>query len=276
LPAPLAAREIDIFNRVESQLAYHGHLSTLVEAMRLAWPDIKPSSEIVPWGIDEFCTCAITYELLNHAECALEPAKSDPALSKRLQFFSELDTPQVASYLSHLTEWPGKTWTVNDFMLAQPRSVEDDDEECELETGGGGGDLHLYQLTVQFLGYLRRFEGVPFSKGELGRHDLYRFILERHEGKLKYRESMLESMQRDLNRQRGQRTARQRKFRPYENVLVPDSERLEYYLAGLLECWPSVDRSPERIPIKMPVGIMLHRGLFSMGSIDDPSFRRQI
>jgi hypothetical protein len=232
--APLAAREIDIFNRVESQLAYHGHLSILVEAMRLAWPDVKSSSEIVPWGIDEFCTRAITYELLNHAGCASEPAKSDPGLSERLRFFSEVDAPQVASYLSHLTEWPGKAWTMGDFKLAQPRSARDDEEENELETGGASGDLHVYQLTVQFLGYLRRFEGVPFSKGELGRHDLYRFILERHEGKLEYRESMLESMQRDINRQQGRRTARLRKFRPYENVLLPDSERLEHYLAGLL------------------------------------------
>jgi hypothetical protein len=159
---------------------------------------------------------------------------SDPVLSGRLQFFSEVDAPQVASYLSHLAEWPAKVWTMSDFKLAQPRSVRDDEEECELETRGADGDLHLYQLTIQFLGYLRRFEGVPFSKGELGRHDLYRFILERHEGKLEYRESMLESMQRDLNRQRERRTARQRNFRPYENVLVPDSERLEHYLAGLL------------------------------------------
>lgn len=45
---------------------------------------------------------------------------------------------------------------------------------------------------------------------------------------------MLESMLRDLSRQRGQRTKPRRKFRPYENVLVPDSERLELYLAGLL------------------------------------------
>ena len=49
--APLASREIDIFKRVESQLAYYGHLSTLVEAMRLAWPDVKSSSEIFPWGV---------------------------------------------------------------------------------------------------------------------------------------------------------------------------------------------------------------------------------
>jgi len=232
--APLAAKEIDIFNQVESQLAYHGHLSVLVEAMRLAWPDIKSSHEIVPWAIDEFCTRAITYELLNHAGSALEPAKSNTALSERLQFLSEVDAPQVAAYLSHLTEWPGKAWTISDFKLARPRSARDDEAENEFETDNTSGDLHVYQLTVQFLGYLRRFEGVPFSKGELGRHDLYRFILERHEGKLEYRESMLESMQRDLNRQQGRRTERLRKFKPYENVLVPDSERLEHYLAGLL------------------------------------------
>ena len=232
--APLADREIDIFNQVESQLAYHGHLSILVEAMRLAWPEVKSSSEIVPWGIDEFCTRAITYELLNYADCAPEPAKSDPTLCEKLQFFSDVDTPQVASYLSHLTEWPGKAWTMADFKLAQPRSTRDDEEENELETGDASGNLHVYQLTVQLLGYLRRFEGVPFSKGELGRHDLYRFILERHEGKLEYRESMLESMQRDIDRQQGRRTARLRKFKPYEKVLVPDRERLEHYLTRLL------------------------------------------
>ncbi|MBP1609761.1 MAG: hypothetical protein H6Q04_1996 [Acidobacteria bacterium] len=140
----------------------------------------------------------------------------------------------MASYLSHLTEWTGKAWTIADFKLAQPRSVQDDEEEYEQGSGSEEGNLHVYLLSVHFLGYLRRFEGIPFSKGELGRHDLYRFILERHEGKLEYRESMPESMQRDLDRQQGRRTARQRKFRPYQNLLVPDSERLEHYLAGLL------------------------------------------
>jgi hypothetical protein len=232
--APRAASDIDIFNRVESRLAYHGYLPTLVEAMRLAWPGVKSSIDIVPWGIDEFCTRAITYELLNHADRASDPAKSDPALFERIQFFSEVDAPQVASYLSHLTGWPGKTWTMSDFNLAPPRPVEDDEKEDEPETEGAGSGLHLHLLTIQFLGYLRRLEGVPFSKGELGRRDLYRFILERHEGKLEYRESMLESMQRDLNSQSGHRIPPQRKFRPYENLLVPDSERLEHYLAGLL------------------------------------------
>jgi len=47
----LAGKEIDLWNRVETQLAYHGQLSVLVEAMRLAWPQVRRSGAIVPWGI---------------------------------------------------------------------------------------------------------------------------------------------------------------------------------------------------------------------------------
>jgi len=74
--------------------------------------------------------------------------------------------------------------------------------------------LNLYHLTVEFLGYLRRVEGVPYSKGELGRRELHRFILERHDGRLEHRESMLESAQRGI-----------------------DCERLDQFLAGLLGMW---------------------------------------
>ncbi len=52
------------------------------------------------------------------------------------------------------------------------------------------GELYLYQFTIEFLGYLRRVEGMPYTKGELGRRELHRFILDRHDGNLEYRESM--------------------------------------------------------------------------------------
>jgi hypothetical protein len=49
------------------------------------------------------------------------------------------------------------------------------------------------------------------------------------------RESMLQSMQRDIDRKKGRRTRPVRKYRQYEHMLAPDPERLDRYLAGLLD-----------------------------------------
>lgn len=234
--ASIASKNIDIFERVESQVAYHGHLTTLVEAMRLSWAGVKSSSDIVPWGIDEFCQRAITYEVLNHADSISRQAGSDLLLAERIKSFSQIDAAQVDSFLAHITEWPGRTWTMSDFQFAPPRHPwkDDEDDEKESESDQPGGELNFYHLTVQFLGYLRRFEGVPFAKGELARRELHRFIRERHDGKLEFRESMLDTMKRDLDRKQGRRCRPIRRFKTYEHLLVPDPERLEHYLAGLL------------------------------------------
>ena len=235
--APLACKDIDIFNRVEERVAYHGYLTPLVGAMRLAWPGVQSSSDIVPWGIDEFCTRATTYEILNYASSISEPDADDPALAGRLEFFSEIDAGRVASYLADVTGRDGSTWTMGDFEFDPScRQWEDDEEDREeSESGEPGGELNIYRLTVQFLGHMRRLEGVPYARGELGRRDLHRFILERREGKLEYRESMLASMQRELARQQGRRARPLRKFKSYEHLLVPDPQRLEHYLVGLLD-----------------------------------------
>ena len=92
--AALAGKEIDLWNRVESQLAYHGQLSVLVEAMRLAWPQVRRSGNIVSWGIDEFAQRAIGYELLEYAERTPAPQASDPALLARLHVYSQEIVPE--------------------------------------------------------------------------------------------------------------------------------------------------------------------------------------
>jgi hypothetical protein len=205
--------------------------------VRLAWPGVKSSSDIVPWGIDEFCTRAVTYEVLNYAASISEPAASDPALAERLEFFSHIDAAQVDSFLARITAWPARMWAITDFQFAPPRrdweKKEDDIEQPESDKPTG--ELNFYHLTVQFLSYLRRLEGVSYAKGELARRDLHRFILERHSGKLEYRESMLAATQRDLDRRRGRRPSPMRRFKTCGHLLVPGPERLEHYLAGMLD-----------------------------------------
>ncbi len=238
--ASLAGKDIDIFNRTEEMIAYHGQLPVLVDSMRLAWPAVKSSSDVVPWGIDEFCNRAVSYELLHFADHTLKPTVQNAELLERLEFYSGIDSKRVSEYLAHLTSQDLKPWTMDDFVLSPPRrnrKEEDDEEEAAIADNGiqPSGELNLYHLTIEFLGYLRRVEGVPYAKGELGRRELHRFILDRHDGKLEYRESMLQSAQRDIERRKGRRLPPKRKYRRYENMLVPDRERLDRFLAGLLD-----------------------------------------
>jgi hypothetical protein len=240
--AMLAGKEIDLWNRVESQLAYHGLLSVLVEAMRLAWPQVRRSGDIVPWGIDEFAQHAIGYELLEYAERTPAPEASDPALLARLHFYSQDIVPErLAAYLAHLTGQAQRPWAMRDFEFAPPRrrshhdwDEEDEEDAPDRAVNQSTGDQNFYDLSIEFLGYLHRVEGVPYTKGELGRRELEKFIFERHAGELEYQESMLESLQRDLTHRRGRKLPPTTKFRKYAHQLVPDHERLDRFLGGLL------------------------------------------
>lgn len=238
--APLAGKQIDHFNRVESGLAYHGQLSTLVEAMRLAWPHVESSTDIVPWGIREFAGRAVAYEVLDHVERAGTPDSADPGLLARLQPYMEVDSASLAVHLAHLTGRAGRQWTKGDFKFVPPRALSrrdwDDDGEADEENSAPAqpdGEMNFYHLTVEFLGYLHRVEGVPYTKGELGRRELWRFLMNRAAGNLEHRESMLEAMQRSLNEARPRRPIT--KFRRYEHPLIPDRERLDLFLAGMLD-----------------------------------------
>jgi hypothetical protein len=229
--------DIDIFNRAEEMIAYHGQLPALVDSMRVAWLSVKSSSNVVPWGIDEFCSRAMSYEILNFADRSPEAAVPSAELWERLAFYSEINRSLIAANLAHLTKGNGQQWTMNDFVLSPPHGNSEEEDEWEAideDTIQASGELNFYHLTIEFLGYLRRVEGVSYAKGELGRRELYQFILDRHAGKLEYRQSMLQSMLQDVDSKKGRRAAPQRKYRRYEHMLVPDPERLEHFLADLL------------------------------------------
>src|SRR5260370_40210040 len=87
-----------------------------------------------------------------------------------------------------------------------------------------------HDLSIEFLGYLHRIEGVSYARGELGRRELVKFVLERHASDLEYRESMMESLERDIARQRRRKVPPARKFQPYAHPLRPDHSRPDRYL----------------------------------------------
>src|SRR5207237_6775393 len=87
--AARAARGIDSFNRASEALQYHGQLSVLVEVLRLAWPGVKSSDNVVPWGITEFADKGANHEVFNYLEHTASPDAADPVLLDRIRFFVE-------------------------------------------------------------------------------------------------------------------------------------------------------------------------------------------
>ena len=66
--AARAGRDIDTFNRTSDVLAYHGELDVLVESLRIAWPLVKSSDNVVPWGISRFANDGVNHEIFNYLE----------------------------------------------------------------------------------------------------------------------------------------------------------------------------------------------------------------
>lgn len=109
-------------------------------------------------------------------------------------------------------------------------------EAAEAEDLPLSGHRNLYDLTVEFIGYLQRVEGVPATKAALAARDLRDFLVQRKAGKLEYQESMSEHLARETaRRERRRKVPPVKKFRAYQHTLIPDRERLDRFLAGLLQ-----------------------------------------
>lgn len=231
-----AGKDIDRWNRVEANLAYHGYLDTLVKAMRLAWPKVRSSGDIVPWGVDEFSHRASHYEMLNHIARTAVPRGDDPELVERLKFYfgEDLMPERLVEMVALMAGQSERRWTMEDFKLQPPKRRSrrgwDDEEEDDQASEPDTGRQNLSDLTLQFVNYARRVEGALYTRADLARGEIYSFISQRHAGELEYTESMLDSMLRSAGQKRGPI----KKYKSYEHLLCPDYERMDHYLGRML------------------------------------------
>ena len=228
--ASLAGKDIDTFDRSLLKLAYHGQLEAIVEAMRIAWPLVQSSADIMPWGISRFAESGVKYEIYNHLELMPSANLSRSDLLERIKFYkAQQNNEFLDEYISDLLSQGTLTRTVSDFDLKpiRKKSRDDwDDEEQEGDDSPDPGARNLYRLISQFVGYLRREEGVPYSRGELVRNELFKYFTLRHAGELAPRLSMLE------------RAKHPRKKLPPPpkpgHPLCPERVTFEVYLSGLM------------------------------------------
>ena len=156
---------------------------------------MKSSDKIVPWGVTEFAEKAVRQEIFNYLEHTASPDPADAVLLDRVRFFIEKPREDyLCEFIVDLMGKSGREWQADDFALRPPRkrSRDDWDTEGEETHTPDEGAINLFRLISEFVGYLRREEGVPFPRGELVSQELYRYFVRRNESALDPRPSMLE------------------------------------------------------------------------------------
>lgn len=162
-----AGDEIDLYLKMLDQLAYHGQLGVLLESVNIAWPVIKDASGIFPWAIDELAQQVADYVIFDYLEQHPSLVADDPELLARVDNYIEIDREGLAQYLAHLTNQAQRAWTGKDFKM-----------------NNKGYRQNLIDLSLEFLGYLKREKGIPYSKGELAREQLCAYFLSLQKGNL--------------------------------------------------------------------------------------------
>jgi hypothetical protein len=233
--APLGGDNIDTFNNVLDRLAYHGKLSVMVKSLRTAWPKVEESSDIVPWGIEEFSRRGFDCACFEYLEENPAVTAATPELLEQCEFFCENNPEGFESFLAHLTGRERRNWSMDDLKFENRRPSRrdfDGDEDEGEEPERDPGRQNLFYLTVEFLGYLRREEEISYARGEIGRTGLNEYLLERYAGDLTPQEdSSPADPFRGIERRR--RKKRRKLPRP-EQLLHPDKATLDRYLARLL------------------------------------------
>jgi hypothetical protein len=235
--ATCAGRDVDLVERGMSYLGYHERQEALVEVCRIAWPLVKSSENVVPWGVSEFANEGADYEIFNYLEQTEAPDPADPALLERIRFFvDEPNEDYVRELIGDLSGLSGREWKSDDFALKPMRrgrrgdwydDDDDDDDGGEKSEAIDRGASNLHRLVNEFVGYLRREEAVWFPRGRLVRTELYDYFVKRSNGDLDPRPSMLEQAM----------NPKKKLPKPPRPIhpLCPERVTLDVHLAGLLD-----------------------------------------
>ena len=228
--AELAESNIDIFNPALERLRYHGQLSVIVEALRIAWPSVKISRNIMGWGIAAFAERGVIHEIYDYLDHTATPDPDEPQLLERIKFYVE--EPQaslVRNLIDDLTGQLNRTWQMEELTLRPPvkkKRSEWGDDDDEKEPPPDPGALNLSRLIDEFVGYAHRVEGVPFPRADMIREELSSYFAHRHAGDLDPRPSMFEAA---LNPKK-----KLPKPPPPAHPLCPERVTLDGHLASMM------------------------------------------
>jgi hypothetical protein len=229
--AQTGGQHLDMFVQTLDMLDYHGQLPVLFKMMPVAWPDIKHSTGYFEWAINEFAACAADYTVFGYLELKPDLEADNPDLQEKLSFYlADMNQDALTKFINQLTGRTERTWVMSDFGFErqQPQGQKTK-KPTKTANLSEQAKQNLYDLTIEFLRYLRQEENVPYLKGRLARRSIFEYLLERHAGELVPQESMFEAMMRGP----GSRPRKPKQIYP-AHWLCPDRNTFDHYLANLL------------------------------------------
>lgn len=232
--AARAGKDIETFDTVVMQLAYHNRLATLIDAMHIGWPEVNHSGEIVPWGVDEFADQAVKFLVFDYIERHPAATAGDAELFERIKFYSRFDAVRINKFIAILSGHPSRQWRRDAFTFKPEKRLSRD--RYDDPNGIKIPELiqqYLFDLSLEFQGDLYREHNVPLTKSELAREQIVNYVIARLAGELEPRRSMIEAA---FNKPKPKTRPPEFYLRGDENSvnwLCPDRETLDLFLGGL-------------------------------------------
>ncbi len=226
--------DIDMFNSMLDQMICLSDLDLLLRAMHKGWDTVKNSSNIVPWGIDEYANLAAEYEIFKYISQVSDPDPADPDFIKKLEKFIDPAVETLETYIPYILGTSGKEWTPDDFNYQKNKSKSKkkkkgkskapEKKSLSVETFSE----NVSYFTTEFLGYLTRKEKFSFPKADIARSALKSYIIKRAQGELEKEPSIFrEIKQPGLKNKKPPSPS-------FENILCPDKKTFDIFLGSML------------------------------------------
>ncbi|HEY83723.1 MAG TPA: hypothetical protein G4N96_01225 [Chloroflexi bacterium] len=227
--ASTGGEHLDIFTKTLDMLSYHDQRSTLLEIYPLSWPSVQEAN-IFAWAVDEFVKRASDAIIFDHLERNPSLKANNEDLQEKLNIFIKVDQDRLVSYIDILTGRQEGQWEMSDFgfdcfykgkgkVKRRVKTTKFSEEARQ----------NLYDLSLEFLRYLRHEEGVPYTKGEIARQHILEYLRERHAGGL----DPEDDTRSELDMMRGVKKRKPKIHRP-DHWLCPDRNRFDQFLANQL------------------------------------------
>lgn len=225
--AAVSTQEPALFMTMLTQLSYYGHADLLRSALNAARTMFKNDEQVEGWLDGIIAPLAVRATVFEF----LERQTDEAALFQKLEAFSKIPRARVEHFIALLSGKSQPAWRASDFEIkkwprAQPNVQPAEDTSTIRDTLG----QHVFDLVLQFQGYLRRERGLPYLKSEVGCGELVNYIFQRAYGDV-YPQARAFSQASMLTEQ--YRLCHP-EWPPHERLLCPDRVTLDFFCAELL------------------------------------------